>query len=143
MADADPAARRRALIVLAVCAGVGAGLIFGFGQYRQALLDWVAADPVDARRRASLVFLVSAGLFVAPLFVFAAYLWSFGTKVIRAESFPPPGHRVIRDTPSLAGAEAIRRGRSFKALAMVLAGAALLLWVFAWRLAMMFAGRSS
>lgn len=143
MTTTDPAARRRAVIILVVCAAVGALLIVGFGRYREAMVEWVVADPADARRRVSLVFLVSAGLFAAPLFVFAGYLWSFGAKVLRTESFPPPGHRVVRDTPSLAGAEAIQRGRSFKTLAMFLAAAALLLWMLLWRLAVMFAGRSS
>lgn len=143
MTATDPAARRRAVIVLIVCAAVGALLIIGFGRYREAMLEWVVADPADARRRVSLVFLVSAGLFAAPLLVFAGYLWSFGVKVIRAESFPPPGHRVVRDTPSLAGAEAVQRGRGFKALAMVLAAAAIILWLLLWRLAVMFAGRAS
>jgi hypothetical protein len=142
MADADPAARRRSLIILAVCAGVGALLILGFGRYREALLGWVVADPADASRRVSLVFLASTGLLVAPLFVFAAYLWSFGVKVIRTESFPPPGHRVVRDTPSLAGAEAIQRGRSFKTLAIFLAAAAAVLALLLWRLAVMLAGRA-
>ena len=121
MTTADPAARRRAVIILLVCAAVGSLLIVGFGRYRDAMVEWVVADPSDARRRVSLVFLVSAGLFAAPLLVFAGYLWSFGAKVMRTESFPPPGHRVVRDTPSLAGAEAIQRGRGAPAVAAPLA----------------------
>jgi hypothetical protein len=143
MATADPAARRRAVILLLSCTAVGALLIFGFGRYREAMLDWVVADPSDTRRRVSLIFFVSAGLFAAPLLFFAGYLWSFGNKVVRAESFPPPGHRVIADTPSLAGAEAVQRGRTFKNLAFFLGAGALVLWFLMWRLAGMFAGRSA
>jgi hypothetical protein len=141
MAQADPIARRRAIIIVAVCTFVGALLILGFSRYRDALTEWVVADPADARRRANLVFLGSAGLLIAPLLVFAAYLWAFGSKVIRTESFPPAGHRVIADTPSLAGAEAVQRGRSFRYLAILLAVSALVLWFLMWRLVGLFAGR--
>ena len=143
MAASDPAARRRAVILVVVCAAIGALLILGFGRYRDALLGWVVADPASTGRRVSLIFFVSAGLFAAPLLVFAAYLWAFGTKVVRTGSFPPPGHRVIRDTPSLAGAEAIQRGRSFRNLALFFGGGALVFWVLLWRLAALFASRVS
>jgi hypothetical protein len=141
MATADPAARRRALIILGVCTVVGALLIIVFTRYRETLTDWVVADPADAQRRFTLVFLGSTGLLVAPLLVFGAYLWSFGSRVIRAESFPPPGHRVIADTPSLAGAEAVQRGRTFRYLAIFLALSALALWFLMWRLVGLFANR--
>jgi hypothetical protein len=137
-----PAARRRALIVLGVCAVVGSLLILAFGRYRQTVFDWVVADPADARRRVSLVFFVSVGLLTAPLFMFAAYLWSFGVKIIRTQSFPPPGHRAVTETASLAGADAVKRGRGFKALAVFLGFAALVLWVLLWLLARLLAGRA-
>jgi len=140
---ADPAARHRSLWVLVICAAIGGLLILGFGRYRQALLDWVVADPAEVRRRVSLVFFVGAGLFTAPLLFFAGYLWRFGATIIRAESFPPPGHAVVRDTPALSGADAVRRGRTFKILATIFAGGALLLWLLLWRLAAIFAGRAS
>ncbi len=143
MATADPSARRRSITILVVCTAIGALLIFGFGQYRDALMDWVVADPANTGRRVSIVFFASAGLFAAPLLFFAAYLWAFGARVVRTESFPPPGHRVVRDTPSLAGAEAVQRGRSFKNLALFFGGGALILWVLLWRLAIVFTSRAS
>ena len=143
VATQDPAAVRRAVTIVVVCAIVGALLIFGFGRYRDALLGWVVADPASTGRRVSLIFFLSAGLFAAPLLVFAAYLWAFGTKVVRTESFPPPGQRVTRDTPSLAGAAAIQRGRSFRNLALFFGGGALVLWVVLWRLAAILTNRAS
>ena len=140
---ADPAARRRTLIILGVSTFVGALLIFGFGRYRDALMEWIVADPADTRRRISLVFFVSAGLFAAPLLGFAAYLWSFGGKVIRTEAFPPPGYRVARETPALSGDEAVQRGRMFKRLAFVFGAGAVLLWLILWRLAGLFVGRGA
>lgn len=140
--QADPTALRRTILVLAASAVVGAILIFAFSRYRSTLLDWVVADPENVRRRADLVFFVAAGLLAIPLLLFAAYLWSFGAKVVRTQSFPPEGHRMIRGTPVLTGDEAIQRGRGFKTLAMFLSGAALLLWLLLWRLAGIFAGRA-
>lgn len=134
--------RRRSVIVLLVCAAIGALLIVGFGRYRDALLDWVVADPVKTAGRVKLVLFTAAGLLALPLLFFAAYLWSFGAKVVQAESFPPPGHRVVGDTPSLAGAEAVQRGRSFKNLGLFFAGGALILWVLLWRLAILFTNRT-
>jgi hypothetical protein len=132
---------QRTVLLLIVSAAVGAILIFAFGRYRSTLLDWVVADPENVRRRASLVFFVAAGLLAGPLLLFAAYLWSFGAKVVRARAFPPPGHRTIRDAPALAGDEAVQRGRGFKLLGMFLAAAAVLLWLLLWRLAGLFASR--
>jgi hypothetical protein len=48
---------------------------------------------------------------------------------------------VSADTPSLAGAEAVQRGRSFRYLAILLAVSALVLWFLMWRLVGLFAGR--
>jgi hypothetical protein len=117
-------------------------LILAFGRYRETVFNWVVADPGDARRRANLVFFVSVGLLTAPLLMFAAYLWSFGMKVIRSASFPPPGHRAITETASLAGAEAIQRGRAFKWLGIFLGVAALVLWGLLWQLPGLLAGRA-
>jgi hypothetical protein len=81
-----------------------------------------------------LVFLLLAGLLLAPLLAFAAYLWSLGGKVVRAQEFPPPGRRVIRDTPLITGEKAVSRGRLRKVLALACGIAAavlgLLLWLF-------------
>ena len=64
-----------------------------------------------------------------------SYLWSLGAKVLRARQFPPPGYRVIRDTPVIGGQAAVLRGRGLKVLAVCLALASALLWLLLWRLA--------
>ena len=138
---ADPAVRRRTLIILGVSAAVGALLIFGFTRYRDALLEWIVADPASTRSRVSLVFFISAGLFAAPLVGFAAYLWSFGARVIRTEAFPPPGYRVARETPALSGVEAVQRGSMFTRLERLFGLVALGIWLLLWSLAGLFAGR--
>jgi hypothetical protein len=49
--------------------------------------------------------------------------------------FPPPGFPVVRDTAVLDGMAAARRGHGFRALAIGLGLATLVLWVLLWRLA--------
>jgi hypothetical protein len=131
---ADPAARRQAVLFVAIGALVGALLMVGFERYHTPLRDWILSEPEQSGHRLRIVFLLSAACLSAPLFGFAAYLWSFGGKVLHAQQFPPPGHRVIRDTPNLQGQAAISRGRSFKILAVCLGVACALLWFLFWRL---------
>jgi hypothetical protein len=93
-------------------------LIAGFEWYRPALSAWVAADPASMQQRARLILALLGVLAAAPLVAFAIYLWSFGAKIIRAQEFPPPGLRVVRDTPVVAGARAVLRGKILKAVAI-------------------------
>jgi hypothetical protein len=132
---ADPAARRRALLFVIVSALVGTVLIAGFEHYRTPLRDWLGSEPGDLTHRATLVFFLAAAVLSAPLLAFAAYLWSLGAKVLRAREFPPPGSRVIRDTPVIEGQAAVRRGRALRALALGLGVASALLCLLLWQLA--------
>lgn len=129
---ADPAARRRAVLLVIVCALVGTVLIVGFEHYRTPLRDWLESESRD--HRVTLVFFLAAAL-SAPLLAFAAYLWSLGSKVLWAREFPPPGSRVIRDTPVIAGKAAVLRGRALRALALGLGLASGILCLLLWQLA--------
>jgi hypothetical protein len=132
---ADAAARRHALVVVVLGALTGALLLVAFGRYRIPLRDWVLSEPEKLAYRAKLVVLVSGGLLSTPLIAFALYLWSLGAKVLRAGRFPPPGQRVIRDTPIVSGRAAMSRGRRLKILALCLGIASAILWLLLWRLA--------
>jgi hypothetical protein len=70
-----------------------------------------------------------------PLLLVSAHLWRFGARIVCAERFPPPGHRVVRDTIVQHGRSAVVRGRVLMALALVLVGAGGLLGLSLWRLA--------
>ena len=132
---ADPIARRHALIFTAVTALVGGLLLITFQHYRPFLYDWVTgAPPEESEARIKAVFRTLAMLTSAPLVIFAAYLWQFGARIGRAQEFPPPGYRVMRDTPVVAGPAAVTRARLFKLLAAVLAAAAIALCLIIWRL---------
>jgi len=135
MADiepADPAARRQALMLLIVGVCGGAVALLLFRHYLPTLQQWLAGGPHDFSRRVRLIVFLMIALTSGPLLAFAAYLWWFGARVVRGAQFPPPGSRVIRETPVLRGRSAVARGRGFEVLAVVLSVAAVVLAYFLW-----------
>lgn len=135
MRKADPAARRNAVLTVVLGAVVGGSLIVALNRYASSLRDWIGSEPSEAPRRLRLLLLLGATLLSAPLLVFAVHLWSIGARVLRVQEFPPPGYRVIRDTPVIGGRSAVLRGRAFLILAVVLGVTSVLLWLQIWHLA--------
>lgn len=129
---ADPAARRRAILVAVFGAAIGALLIAGFEELRGPFHDWLVSDPAETPRRARLAIGLSAIMLAAPLVCFAVYLWLLGAKVLRAQQFPPPGFRVIRDTPVVSGPAAVTRGHAIQVFAVCLGVGAVVLCLFFW-----------
>ena len=81
------------------------------------MIDFLS-EPGELGYRVRLVFFLSAAVLSAPLVAFAVYLWSLGAKVLRERQLPPPGYRVIRDSPVIGGQAAVLRGRRLKVLAV-------------------------
>ena len=131
---ADPAARRQTTAIVVIGAVLGCVLILAFDRWLPILQDWLLSETGGPGQRVKLTFMLIATLVSAPLLIFAAYLWSLGAKVFRVGVFPPPGHRVLRDTPVLSGKKARFRGRTLQVLAVSLALASILLWPLFWRL---------
>ena len=129
---ADPEARRRAILVVVLGATIGALLIAGFGHFRGSLHEWLVSDPAETAFRARVVIRAAAFLLAAPLVAFAAYLWLLGAKALRAQQFPPPGLRVIRDTPVVSGPAAVTRGHAIQIFAVCLGVGAVVLCLFFW-----------
>jgi len=116
---ADPAARRRAWMasLLAMCVGVP--LILALERYRLPLRDWLLAEPGSAQR-VWLVLAVLAVAMIVPLMQLAVHLWSLGGRIARVREFPPPGFRVIQDTPVITGEKALTRARLIRLAALAL-----------------------
>ena len=132
---ADPAARRQAVLLVIFGTAVGALLIAAFEHFREPFREWLLSEPAETARRAKLAAYVSAFVLCAPVIAFAIYLWLLGARVLRAQQFPPPGLRVIRDTPVIGGRGAMIRGHVFQILAVCLGMSAALLCLFFWWLA--------
>jgi hypothetical protein len=139
---ADPAARRRAVLIIILGALGGALVLVAFERYRNPLSDWVLSEPGASAQRVKWVFLFLGTLVSAPLLAYAVYLWSFGARVLRAREFPPSGYPVIRDTPVITGEAAVSRGRLLKALALSCGIASAVLGLLLWRLASMLGGHT-
>ncbi|MBZ5553643.1 MAG: hypothetical protein LAO21_13045 [Acidobacteriia bacterium] len=132
---ADPALRRRVVLILVVGVCVEALLIVGLRQYHDPLRDWILSEPATSAERVKLVFLLLASFIIAPLLALAVYLWLLGGRILRAREFPAPGVRLIRDTPVITGERAVFRGRLLKGLALACGVASVVLGVLVWRLA--------
>jgi hypothetical protein len=131
---ADPHARRRALLIIAGGAIVGAGLIWAWDQFRPDLHAWLVAEPGARSRRLGVLLLAVAAVVVVPLVGFAVYLWRLGSRILRERQFPPSGWTVVRDTAILRGPAAARRGRVVRGAAALLLVAATVLALLLWRL---------
>ena len=129
---ADPETRRKAILVFIFAAALGGLLISGFDHIREPFRAWLVSDPADTARRARLALSVSILVLSVPGIVFAIFLWLFGAKVLRAQQFPPPGFRVVRDTPVVRGPAAVTRGHAIQVLAVCLGMGAGILCLFIW-----------
>jgi len=129
---ADPDARRQAILVIVLGAALGGLLISGFEHFREPYSEWLASEPAETARRAKLAITISVFVLSAPAIVAAIYFWLLGAKVLRAQQFPPPGFRVIRDTPIVRGPAAVTRGHVIQVLAVCLGVSAGVLCLFFW-----------
>src|SRR5262249_39849300 len=135
---ADAAFRRLVFAVLGTSACVAALLIRSVEQYQAPLSAWVRADGAGSTQRIELVVAVFAMLLVAPLVAMAAYLSWLGGCAVRSGEFPPPGARVIRETPIARGTDARSRGRVLQGVGVFLWAASVVIGMLLWRLAGLF-----
>lgn len=118
----DPTYRRRVAIAAVVAAGIGFGVLWLIrGQMNH--IDALAEENMAAATERAMD-LVAAVAWAGGLGTVGTGLWFWylGWKVRRSGEFPPPGWKVIKDTP-------VRRGRRAAALATVVQGASALLAV--------------
>jgi hypothetical protein len=91
-------------------------------------------------QRLQFLFLLLSVVLTFPLIAFAIYVWTLAKKIIRAREFPPPGLRVLRDTPIITGEKAFARGRLLQVFAVICAITSVLLNFLFWRLASLMTG---
>ena len=127
---ADPRARRTALLIVGAGTLVGVLLIVMADSGRPAFEAWVDADLHTRFRLVAGALIV---LMAGPAIAMSVYLWRLGTQVARSRQFPPPGRRVVRDTPIVAGDTAARAGRWLRILGAVLGASGVMLGLLLWR----------
>jgi hypothetical protein len=114
---ADPVARRRALIAAVAIAALGWAAFF-------VLQEWLAelrgGNPVETRRALEAAMIWGSWAACLPVVALVIWLWLEGGRVHRAGRFPPPGAKVIRDTPILHGDAARRRAMVYRIFAVIL-----------------------
>lgn len=112
---ADPEARRRALIALAAVAAVAViTAVWGL----PAAAESLKRQPPPQALRILQGLALAAFLPAIPLGYFT---WRHGQRILHGGQFPPPGARVIADTPVVTGRAARARGFALKSMGALLA----------------------
>ena len=143
MADiqrADPSARRHAMTVLLVATPIGLLLIWLFQSRLPELERWLTEDAAATAMRLRLLALAVGGVAAVPTLIFAAKFWRQGELILVAGQFPPPGMRVVRDTPIVRGSHARARGRALQIVAVSLVVVDVVFVAIVWYLAGTLAG---
>jgi hypothetical protein len=113
---ADPVLRRRVLIGCLAIVLIGVAAIDRLPASMHEIFRLARESPAAAERRARLLMLLLLG----PMTVFGGVAGgatvSTAVRALRARRFPPPGARVLRDTPIVRG----RTARVIASLALVL-----------------------
>ncbi len=138
ISKADPAAQRRVAALVAVV-GLGGGvLVFSIQRWLPDLLRWATGGP-------GRMGWVGAGLVAVvcgPLLLLALHFLRMASRVARAGRFPPPGARVIRDTPVLEGPAAKRRVLLLRGMAVMVGAMGLIMAALLLRLLLLFSAAS-
>lgn len=126
----DDEARSRALV-----AGVAVAAFLLILAGLPTAVGWGPDRVAEHLLKRPILWPIGGGVAVAPPLFLSIYLYVYGAQICRAERFPKPGQAVIRDTPVLTGAKAVRRGRIIQALAMALFLTSVSVPMLLWKLA--------
>lgn len=118
----DPVVRRRLILVLLVAATAGAGLVLWLERWLQGFQGRLPDDPVPPTEQIEWLLAGFSLLSTLPLLIGAVFVWRYGSAIVAADRFPPPGSSVVRDTPIVTGNAARRRGFLLRVFALTLAG---------------------
>lgn len=106
---ADPRWRMRMVVLLVVLAlGMAICYWYFFGRVGTAIAAGDLDGALERLRQVRRLTLALVGVAIAA----AAYFLAVAVRVLRSGRFPPPGARVVRDTP-------VRRGTAARAIAVL------------------------
>ena len=112
---ADPRMRRIAVAIVVAAAALGGIALWAMRRW----LDGMIQPSPASQSHLLIAFIWLVGVTVLMLVALGAYLFHYGRRVRAASLFPPPGAKVVRDTPVLRGAAALRRGFVLQGLGAV------------------------
>ncbi len=128
---ADPRARRTAFLIVLIGAVAGTVMFAMASAMGPAVEIWLAEDlPTRSRLLAGVLAVLTA----VPAAGMSVYLWRLGGRTLQANRYPPPGLRVVRDTPVAVGETAARRGRALQIMAVALGASGVVLGLLLWHL---------
>lgn len=104
--SADPAARKKALLLVAVVAGVGAVVVWAFESAFTRIEGTMADNPIEAVANMVSTIRILAAMVAILTMTIAIWLALLSARILKAERFPPPGMAVIRDVRIIRGAPA-------------------------------------
>jgi hypothetical protein len=132
---ADPRTRRIAVIVVAIGALAGALLIAAMQSQLGALQSIAADNPALIKQNLGIITWALIAAVVVPVWAVNIYLWRLGSRIVMTGQFPPPGMKVLQDTPVLRDSAARKCGRLLQIVGAVTSVAALGMAIALWRLA--------
>ena len=136
---ADPAARRKAMIMVLVAFVFGVSVIAAFDHFQVDIESWAVNNLDFLLEHTYLIFMVFLVL-VLPVLGAGVYFLVFANRIARAQRFPPPGCAVSRDTVVLEGARAVWRARVIQLTSILLLCAAASTPVVMWYILQRIAG---
>jgi hypothetical protein len=134
---ADPGARTRALLIVALVTVLGGAFAFALQFNEEAINGWLRNYAIGLLEKPEVLFL-TAFVLMLPLVGFAVYIYYLATQVVKHQRAPFPGQKVIKDTPVVTGDKAVKQGQAMRALAIAMGLIGLLLpWSLALLIMMM------
>lgn len=117
---ADPAARARALWLVLIILIFGGALLVALYFHEERISEWARENLVQLAQQPTFLFLVVFVLML-PLVGVAVHVYRLASRVVKSKRMPPPGQKVIKDTPIITGSKAVRQGRSMQVMAVIMA----------------------
>jgi hypothetical protein len=112
---ADPKARRWLTIVFVLTIIAAVFTIFVLRYYKDDLKVWAKQNRETA---AQVRFYVLTLSMIGPLFILSLWARRFSLRIQKADRFPPPKAKLLRDIPIRTGRAAARYARFFHNMAL-------------------------
>lgn len=116
---ADPGARKRALWIVFV--SIGLALILALVTFfkEDQIEQWLTVNAEAIASSPGIVLIVTL-LLMTPILAGAIQMYRLAGRIVQSQRMPPPGQKVIKDTPVITGRKAVRQGRGLKFMAALM-----------------------